>query len=83
MNSMQQHVKVIPPSSIWNKIPKGSTSRPREQSLVGKLHIVEEDGFLAVAPMNMTKDVKTRLDAPELFKQIRIAKTKIQVVFLV
>lgn len=83
MNSMQQHVKVIPPSSVWNEIPKGSASRAREQPLIGKLHVVEEDGFLAVAPVNVAKDVETRFDAPEFFKQIRIAKTKIQVVFLV
>lgn len=81
MNPMQQHVEVIPPSGVWNKIPKGPASRPREQPLIGKLHVVEEYGFLAVAPVNMAKDVETRLDAPKFFKQIRIAKTKIQVVF--
>lgn len=82
MNTVPHHVEMIPPSSVWDEIPKGAAGWTREKSLISKLHVVEEDRFLSIAPVNVAENVKTGLDAPDFFQKLRVTKTEIHVMFL-
>jgi hypothetical protein len=82
MNTVPQHVEVIPPSSVGDKIPKGTAGWTGEKSLISKLHVVKIDGFLPVAPVDVTENVETGFDAPDFFQKLRVTKTEIHVMFL-
>jgi len=46
------------------------------------LEVIEIDGFFTICIVDMTKDVKTGLYAPDFAKKIAVAQTKIEMMFL-
>ncbi|KAH6607583.1 hypothetical protein Trco_003896 [Trichoderma cornu-damae] len=73
---------MVPPCSVWDKVPEGTPGGPGEQPLVGELQLIKEHGFLAVAPVDVTKHVEAGFDAPNLFEQMSVAEAEVEVVFL-
>jgi hypothetical protein len=46
------------------------------------LEVIEKDRLFAIGKMDVTKDMKTRLYAPDFTKEIAVAQTKVKMVFL-
>jgi hypothetical protein len=72
----------VEPRFAREEVPDQAATRAGEQPLVCLLKLVEVNGLLSVAPVNVAEDVKARLRAPDLAKEVWTAKIIIEVVFL-
>jgi hypothetical protein len=82
VKTVPKDVQSVDPRCAGDDVPDEACARAGQQSLVGELHLVEENGFLAIAPVDVTEDVQTRLDPPDFAEKMRTAEIIVAMVLL-
>lgn len=82
MYAVVQHLEGVGPGLVGEHVAEEAAAGPGQQTLVGELHLIEEYGLLARAPVDVAEDVQAGLDAPDLAEEVRAAEVEVLVVFL-
>jgi hypothetical protein len=82
MDTVGQNAQDVNPGLVGEKVPDEAAAGAGEEVLVGLLKLIPEDGFLAIAPVDMAEDVETRFHAPNFAEEVAASETEVAVVKL-
>lgn len=72
----------VEPAAVGQQVPDEAGRGPGEEALVGELQVVEVDGLLAGAEVDVAEDVQAGADAPDLAEEMGAAEAEVEVVLL-
>jgi hypothetical protein len=74
VDTMIYEAEDVEPCSTWKNVLDKPSLGAGEQPFINRLQIIKEDRLLSITPVNMAKDMQTRLNAPQLTKEVWAAK---------